>query len=249
MSKLGDFLETVYGPSEGFETLRASIRHQRRRELAESARSGRPVFGKRKVPEDSPPRPDESLLSVWIELPGRLRIETEQQRGEQSRSTLTVLDGGHSWTRDDQGHVEEDQASGQKPGRGAAAATVTERHFSHARLRELFGALALEALGEVMYHPPRIPSTRPYLALMYRWDGREQSLWLQEAGTVDAELEKLEWETISRNGRELRLSDPDVEGGRRGVALEQAGTHVTIWSDIAREPLLDLASSLVPATG
>lgn len=372
MSKLGDFLEAVYGPSEGFETLRASIRHQRRRELAESARSGRPVFGKRKVPEDSPPRPDESLLSVWIELPGRLRIETEQQRGEQSRSTLTVLDGGHSWTRDDQGHVEEDQASGQKPGRGAAAATVTERHFSHARLRELFGALALEAIGdvriaghdclsvracprpggllwphwlpygadeyefdvlparglvlairarhqdtvfevnevnevvfderlddglfrytpgygeqvrpatpiverlsleaavrrmafpvlipkevpdadhahvEVMYHPPRIPSTRPYLALMYRWDGREQSLWLQEAATVDAELEKLEWETISRNGRELRLSDPDVEGGRRGVALEQAGTHVTIWSDIAREPLLDLASSLVPATG
>jgi hypothetical protein len=84
---------------------------------------------------------------------------------------------------------------------------------------------------------------------MYRWPGQERSLWIHEAGTRDPELEKFEWEVIPRNGRDLRLSDPNIEGGRRGVALEQAGTHVTIWSDIARDPLLDLAASLVPATG
>jgi hypothetical protein len=83
---------------------------------------------------------------------------------------------------------------------------------------------------------------------MYRWTGHEQNLWLYEAATVDPELEEFEWEHVARHGRELRLSDPDVEGGRRGVAFEQAGTQVTIWSDIAREPLLDLAASLVPAT-
>lgn len=372
MSKLGDFLEAVYGPADGFRTLRATIRHERHGELAESARSDRLVFGKRKAPVDSSPQLDESLLSVWIELPGRLRIETEQRRGAQSRHTLTVVDGKHSWTRDSQGHVEESQQSPQKPGRAAAAATVTDRHFSHASLREFFVALALEAVGEVcvaghdclriracprqggrlwphwlpygadeyefdvlpgrgvvlairarhegtifevneitgvvfdepldeglfrytpaygeqvrpatpivellsleaavrrmafpvlipkevpdadrarldvMYYPPRIPSSRPHLSLTYRWDGREQNLWIHEAATVDPELEKLEWELISRNGRELRLSDPHIEGGRRGVALEHSGTHVTIWSDIAREPLLDLAASLVPATG
>jgi hypothetical protein len=187
MSKLGDFLETVYGLSDGFKTLRASIRQSCNRKLADRGGSARLIMGKRKAQSDSTTQLEETRLSVWIELPDRLRIEAEHRNGD-------------------------------------------------------------EAHCDVMYHPPRVPSPRPYLMLMYRWAGKEQNLWLYEAATVDPELDKFEWEHVVRQGRELRLSDPDVEGGRRGVVLEQAGTHVVIWSDIAREALLDLAASLVPAS-
>jgi hypothetical protein len=70
MSKLGDFLEAVYGSSDGFNTLQASIRNQRHSEFAEGARADRPVYGKRKVPAESTPEIEETRLSVWIALPG-----------------------------------------------------------------------------------------------------------------------------------------------------------------------------------
>jgi hypothetical protein len=101
---------------------------------------------------------------------------------------------------------------------------------------------------EVMFHCSHDPSSPPRLMLMYRWNGSAQSLWLNEAATADPDLENFDWEPITRHGREMRLSDPAVAGGRRVVAFEQSGTHVTIWSDIAREPLLDLAASLIATT-
>lgn len=369
MSKLGDFLEVVYGPSDGFKTVRASIRESRNRKLAESARSGRPVMGRRKVQSDSAVQIDETHLQVWIELPDRSRIEKERRDGKRVRSDLTIVNGERSWECDDQGHVVESHEALKKHGRGVAGATRVDRYFSHASLREFFVSLSLEELGtvrtaghdctrlrailrpggslwphwlpsgadeytfdvlpargfvlaiqafcdgelfetnevtevtfdepidsglftytpaygeqirpptpivehlsleaaarrmpftvlvpkdvpnadhaqlEVMYHPSRLPSTRPSLGLMYRWPGMELNLWLDEAATADPDLDEFEWEQIVRNGRTLRLSDPNVDGCYRYVAFEQSGTHVTIWSDIAREPLLDLAASLVP---
>jgi hypothetical protein len=367
MSRLGDFLESVYGPADGFKTVRASIRRRRNRRLAEGAGGGRPPMGKRKpsaAPGDSC---DESLMSVWIVLPDRLRIESS---GAETHRQLEVINGDQSWTRDDQGHVEIKQGDGSERAHHVAGATDTDRHFSHASLRQFFVALALEAAGEVqaagydcirlrarlrpdeslwphwlpcgadeyefhveptrgvvlsviaksngqvfethevtevvfdeavddalfryeprqgeqvrpetpiverlslpsainrvsftvlvperlpdsdradltvMFHPPRIRSPRPYLSLMYRWDVMSQNLWLNEAATPDSDRDNFEWEPVSRHGRELRISDPGVEGGYRVVELEQAGTHVTLWSDMPREPLLDVAASLVPA--
>jgi hypothetical protein len=372
MSKLGDFLEAVFSPKEGYQTLQASIRKWSNRSLAERASASRVVSGRRKAKGDSAPQIEEAFLSVWIEQPDRMRIATEHREGDRTRSGLLVVAGEQSWECDDQGHVQENRKLRQRSGRSVAGSSAVDRFFSHATLREFFVELSLEEMGdvltaaqecirvrslvrpnhsvwphwlpygadeyvfdvlpergvvlaiqarrdgdvfetneitrvifdepinpslfhytptygeqvrpadpiiehlsleaairrsqftvlvpwqvpnadhaqlEVMNHPGRLASSRPYLLLLYRWGNREQSLSLYEAATEDPELEDFEWEQVTRNGRSLRLSDPDVEGGRRAIALEQSGTHVMIWSDIAREPLLNLAASLVPATG
>jgi hypothetical protein len=98
---------------------------------------------------------------------------------------------------------------------------------------------------EVCYHPPSLKSVREYLMLSYRGDSFG-SLWLYESRTVDPDLEKLEWEKVDRPGLQMRVSDPGADGSRI-VALEKQGTHVTVWSDLDRELLIDLAASLVPA--
>jgi hypothetical protein len=97
---------------------------------------------------------------------------------------------------------------------------------------------------EVMYHAPRLRSPRPFLCLMYR--GRV-SLWINESDSSDAELAKMEWEQVECNGKRMAISDPGVGAGMRVVSLEQEGTHVTIWSDLERDGLVDIAASLVPA--
>lgn len=106
----------------------------------------------------------------------------------------------------------------------------------------------LSAIGgeafEVMYHPPRLRSPRAHLGLMYRGD---HSFWINQAGTADPIMAKMEWEQFERHGRQMALSDPGVDAGMRIVALEHDGTHVTIFSDMDREQLLEIASSLMPA--
>lgn len=57
--------------------------------------------------------------------------------------------------------------------------------------------------------------------------------------------ESMEWETVSRNGRAMEISDPGEEGERL-VRLTHLGTHVEITSDLPREQLLDLAATLGP---
>lgn len=97
----------------------------------------------------------------------------------------------------------------------------------------------------VMYHPPRWRSSRAYLSLMYMGSEECGSLWINQSDTPDPEADELDWEYVERNGRSMRLSDPGAEG-MRAVALEQEGTHVTVWSELGRERILDLAGSLVP---
>jgi hypothetical protein len=98
----------------------------------------------------------------------------------------------------------------------------------------------------VMYHPPRLRSSRAFLCLMYMGSEENGSLWINQSDTPDPEADKLDWEQVERNGRSMRLSDPGAEG-MRVAALEQEGTHVTLWSELDRERILDLAASLVPA--
>jgi hypothetical protein len=100
------------------------------------------------------------------------------------------------------------------------------------------------AAFEVMYHPPGRRSKHAHLVLMYRGD---KKLWLYQSGTADPETGKMEWEQLQRNGKQLSLSDPGAGSGMRIVTLEQDGTHVSIMSDLDREALLEIASSLAPA--
>jgi hypothetical protein len=99
---------------------------------------------------------------------------------------------------------------------------------------------------EVMYHPPRMRSPREHLSLMYRGDECDR-LWVYEGATPDPELSEFDWELVRHGGKDLRLSDPG-DSGMRVVAFEQHETHVTIFSDLARERLLALASSFIPAS-
>jgi hypothetical protein len=100
---------------------------------------------------------------------------------------------------------------------------------------------------EVMYHPSRMRSPRAYLSFMYRGSDAYEHLWINQGQTPDPDLAEFEWEPITRGGQELRISDPGAEGTRI-VTFEQAGTHVSIVSDLDHEALLDLASSFCPAS-
>ena len=105
---------------------------------------------------------------------------------------------------------------------------------------------------DVMYHPPRTSAPRAYLMLNYRlsadgsWHDSRRSLWISQSAVPDPEDAQLEWESVEYAGRQLRLSDPG-KIGMRVVALESAGTYVNMTSDVDRDGLLDLATSLVPA--
>ena len=143
MSALGDFLEAVYGRNPPFETVRASIRLRRNRELADNARGGnRTVMGRRKVRSVSTKSIEEFEVSVWLAVPDRARIE--RRRAEQLVD-LTVVNSIEWWKRDDQGHVET-SAKGKRSSPGLSDA---ERHFDRKRLRELFVQLDLEQMGVV----------------------------------------------------------------------------------------------------
>ena len=97
---------------------------------------------------------------------------------------------------------------------------------------------------EVMFHPPRLNSPRPYLTLMYMG---EDYLVVNQSATP-AQLDEWEWESVERGGRRLEISDPGPGKGKRLVRLEHLGTHVDIWSDLDRERLLDVAASLALAS-
>ncbi len=98
---------------------------------------------------------------------------------------------------------------------------------------------------EVMYHPPRPQSARAHLALMYRGDHR---LWINESDCAEPETAEMEWEQIERDGKRMAISDPGVDAGMSILALEQAGTYVTIMSDLDRDRLIRVAFSLVAAS-
>src|SRR5437899_6819145 len=145
MAKLGDFLEAVYGMAERFRTVRATIRHSRKREMAERASGGnRTVMGRRKVRNDSTPHLDTTNLSVWIALPDRVRTEQLRRRHGKAEESLVVKNGEQWSHRDHEGHVE--IGGGRRP---CAGLSDIERHFDHGRLREFFAALALEYVGPI----------------------------------------------------------------------------------------------------
>ena len=142
MSRLGDFLEAVYGPVERFTSLQASIRQWRNLTPGTEFRGpGAKLIGRRKTPS-SAPRIDEALLSVWIAPPDRTRIEKRRTGSAGARDSITVVNGEKSWEADHEGHVE--VATGKSVRAGLVDA---ERHFDRIQLREFFTHLNLEERG------------------------------------------------------------------------------------------------------
>ncbi|HEV3146274.1 MAG TPA: hypothetical protein VGZ47_20470, partial [Gemmataceae bacterium] len=141
MSKLGDFLEAVYGKEQRFTTVRAAIRQWRNRDLADNALGGnRTVSGRRRVQPVSTSSVEELDVSIWLALPDRARIE--RRRGGQFVD-LTVVNSIEWWKRDHEGHVE---TSG-KGKRSSPSLSDAERHFDRKSLREFFVELDLEQVG------------------------------------------------------------------------------------------------------
>jgi hypothetical protein len=146
MGQLGDFLEAVYGSAERFNTIRASIRQWRNRDLADRASGGnRTVMGRRKVQACSATPPEEALLTVWIARPDRMRTESHHPNAEQEEAALAVVNGTEGWSRDQWGHVE----IAGRLGPSSPGLSDVKRHFDNSRLRELFQALTLESTGNV----------------------------------------------------------------------------------------------------
>jgi hypothetical protein len=144
MSRLGDFLEVVYGPGHAFDTVHATIHHWCNRSLAKTARGGgRTQIGRPKaISAQGNATADivEKKLSAWMSLPNRYRIEGETKTADRILKSLVVVNGDHKWAVDDQGQVETSEATD-------GLDTDIARHFDHASLREYFVSLALEVLG------------------------------------------------------------------------------------------------------
>ncbi len=144
MSDLGDFLETVYGPTVPFATVRGAIRQWCNREIAEHATGGgRTAIGRRRTgtqAKGSTPALDEASLLFWVKMPDQYRIEkNETTKGRTARS-LNIVNREQEWSSNYQGHVETSKPTGRFD-------TDLARHFDHASLREYFVALSLQSVG------------------------------------------------------------------------------------------------------
>ncbi len=104
-----------------------------------------------------------------------------------------------------------------------------------------------QAPVEFMYHPSRTNSPRPHLCLFYHTEPR-RFLAIYEGATEDLKRQEYEWEQLSVDGQELRISDPGPGRAYRLVALEKQGTYIDIAADMEREQIIELATSLTAAT-
>jgi hypothetical protein len=98
---------------------------------------------------------------------------------------------------------------------------------------------------QIMYHTPRIGGGEASLTISFRND--EYRLWMYERGREESDLDEYEWDQLEHAGVPISVSDPGVEKGLKIAALQQHGTHVTIYSDLELDKLLETAASLAPA--
>ena len=72
------------------------------------------------------------------------------------------------------------------------------------------------------------------------------SVWVCEGAEPDAELDDYEWEHLTYEGaaqKDIRISDSGNPDDQRIVAFEQGGTYVTVYSDLDRTKLIEIALS------
>lgn len=85
----------------------------------------------------------------------------------------------------------------------------------------------------------------PKVMLMYRGASCYEHLWIEESTKPDPEKNDYEWEDINLPDTSARISDPGTEG-MRIISMVKNGTHIAIFTDLARATALDVASSLAP---
>lgn len=146
MSDLGDFLERFYGPDETFRSVQARVRRTQK-ESSNSATSGRQSrIGRPR--RDRKSRGDVTEdLSMWGELPDKVRIEITREREGQTETTLEVVNGLDAWKRFGDGTVEKNTMQQARADGNYRLPTEFQRHFDRRLLRECFAALSMEAIG------------------------------------------------------------------------------------------------------
>jgi hypothetical protein len=260
MGRLGDFLEAVYGASERFNTIRASIKQWRNRDLADTARGDNwTVMGRRKATPHSPSPLERANISIWIALPGRVRIEKERRRGGMVETSLTVVNGSEWWERDHEGHVE--AANGTH--RSRPSLIDVERHFDHASLRKFFVALNLECTGTAQtachdcirvratlrpdsrlwphwlpkgadkYEFHAEPEHGVLLSIIARYAGRAFEFSQVTQVNFDEPLDEALFTYIPAAGEQVRPAEPIAE-------------HLTLEAAVARMPFAVLVPARLP---
>src|SRR5262245_4664946 len=154
MSRLGDFLEAVYGSRDRFTTVRAKLRYWHDRmyadvaadnwnaRMAERGGGEAPPAREGWTPE-SGPRVCESELAVWLARCDRGREERRPISGEHWGPQLVIVNGVHSWL-DTNGEIRRRTAH-----REAGCLSHADRHFGRYFIRQLFQSLDLEEIGQV----------------------------------------------------------------------------------------------------
>ena len=107
MGELGDLLELVHDAHRRFRTLRGTLRswhhHRRSHEafIREHRERGGTLFA---LAQDesgaSPPETSESWVRFWLELPDRVRAETDNPGANGRSQSLVVIDGDTWWSFD-----------------------------------------------------------------------------------------------------------------------------------------------------
>src|ERR1700722_2417413 len=128
MGRFGDVLAIIYGASEPYDTLCASLRHTFTAPMAKGARQGSGVIGKRRVATDAASLINEIVYSVRIARPERMRVEEEIRYEGHVENSLTIINGAEGVRKDHHGHVEVFSNDTKRPGISRVA-----RHFDRDR--------------------------------------------------------------------------------------------------------------------
>ena len=106
-------------------------------------------------------------------------------------------------------------------------------------------------LSNIQYHRPRWAGDRSDLCFSYVSMSGFRSVWVCEGAEPDAELDDYDWERLTHEGiaqTEIRISDSGKAEDQRIIAFEQSGTYVTVYSDLDRTRLIEIALSFKAAT-
>src|SRR5579863_1360340 len=144
MSRLGDFLEVVFGAPERFNSIVASIRHWTDPRFEQESKPKASQFGRRK-PVDPSVETKETTLAIWMVALDKVRVAESRRKGASVSTSLEIVNGDRNWRIDDEGHVE----VGTEKRRHSGGVPDVDRHFNRGLLRQFCVGLDLELLGDV----------------------------------------------------------------------------------------------------
>ncbi|WP_145059631.1 hypothetical protein [Adhaeretor mobilis] len=103
-----------------------------------------------------------------------------------------------------------------------------------------------EGNPDLHYEPGKNERAGESVFVMYLGDG-SNSVWFHLRAKPEPESDEgLEWEEVEVAGRQIEISDPEVEGGMICLRFCQDGTWIEVVSDHSRQDLFDIAMSFEP---